>query len=102
MLFLIKYLIRLFQRRRAAAAATSGETGESGAAAPDDRSPRVRRPQGTPAAAGGPLAVLAHQIRFDFKVSLRNPRARFATFIFPVVLLVVFNSAFGSGHTTID
>src|SRR5271156_267132 len=46
--------------------------------------------------------LLAHQIRYDLKVSLRNPRARFGTLIFPIILLVVFNGAFGSSHTTFD
>jgi ABC-2 type transport system permease protein len=45
---------------------------------------------------------LAHQVRYDVLASLRNPRARFMTFIFPILLLVVFNGVFGSGHTTVD
>jgi ABC-2 type transport system permease protein len=34
--------------------------------------------------------------------SLRNPRARFFTFFFPILLLVVFSSVFGHGTTTVD
>jgi ABC-2 type transport system permease protein len=106
MYFLVKYLIRLFQKRRANAAEEPSEAGVAGvqvlAATQPAASPRVRRPDGRPAAAGGPLMLLAHQIRYDLKVSLRNPRARFGTLIFPIILLVVFNGAFGSGHTTLD
>jgi ABC-2 type transport system permease protein len=50
----------------------------------------------------GPIALLAHQVRYDVRVSLRNPRARFFTFFFPVVLLVIFTGVFGHGTTTID
>ncbi|HWF74216.1 MAG TPA: ABC transporter permease, partial [Solirubrobacteraceae bacterium] len=32
---------------------------------------------------------------------MRNPRARFFTFIFPVLLLVIFSSVLGHGHTTL-
>jgi ABC-2 type transport system permease protein len=48
------------------------------------------------------LALLAHQARYDIRASLRNPRARFFTFFFPIVLLVIFTGVFGHGHTTID
>jgi ABC-2 type transport system permease protein len=48
------------------------------------------------------LARLALQVRFDVRASLRDPRARFFTFFFPVVLLVIFNGVFGHGHTTVD
>ncbi len=41
-------------------------------------------------------------MRYDLSASLRNPRARFITFFFPILLLVVFNAAFGNGHTMID
>ncbi|MEA2198857.1 MAG: type transport system permease protein [Solirubrobacteraceae bacterium] len=57
-------------------------------------------PQATPAAQG-PLALLLHQARYDTLASMRNPRARFFTFIFPILLLVIFSSVFGLGHTTI-
>jgi ABC-2 type transport system permease protein len=48
------------------------------------------------------LTLLAHQVRYDVRTSLRNPRARFFTFVFPVLLLVIFTGVFGSGHTVID
>jgi ABC-2 type transport system permease protein len=48
------------------------------------------------------LALLAHQVRYDVRASLRNPRARFFTFFFPLFLLVVFTGVFGHGNTTID
>ena len=35
------------------------------------------------------LSTLAHGVRFELKAMLRNPRARFFTLIFPVVMLVV-------------
>ena len=53
-------------------------------------------------AARGPLALLAHQVRYDVLASLRNPRARFFTFFFPILLLVIFTGVFGNGTTTID
>lgn len=48
------------------------------------------------------LKLLGHQTAYDLRISLRNPRARFFTFVFPVVLLVIFNGVFGHGSTTID
>jgi ABC-2 type transport system permease protein len=54
------------------------------------------------AASRGPIALLAHQVRFGLRTSLRNPRARFFTFFFPIVLLVIFTGVFGHGTTTID
>jgi ABC-2 type transport system permease protein len=49
-----------------------------------------------------PITLLAHQVRYDVLASLRNPRARFFTFCFPIVLLVIFTGVFGHGTTTID
>jgi ABC-2 type transport system permease protein len=48
------------------------------------------------------LALLAHQVRYDVRIGLRNPRARFFTFVFPILLLVIFTGVFGHGTTTID
>jgi ABC-2 type transport system permease protein len=48
------------------------------------------------------LTLLAHQVRYDVRASLRNPRARFFTFVFPVLLLVIFTGVFGHGSTVID
>jgi len=58
------------------------------------------RPSPTPAARGR-LALLLHQARYDTLASMRNPRARFFTFIFPILLLVVFSSVFGHGSSTV-
>ena len=64
---------------------------------------RVTESSRPSAAARGPLALLGHQVRFDLLASFRNPRARFFTFVFPILLLVVFASVFGNhGTTTID
>jgi ABC-2 type transport system permease protein len=49
----------------------------------------------------GPIALLAHQLRYDLKVSFRNPRARFFTFFFPIVMLVIFAGVF-HGTATVD
>jgi ABC-2 type transport system permease protein len=57
-------------------------------------------PTPTPAARG-PLPLLLHQARYDTLASMRNPRARFFTFMFPILLLVIFSSVLGHGHTTI-
>ncbi len=54
------------------------------------------------AASRGTLALLAHQVRYDLLASFRDPRARFFTMIFPIVLLVIFAGVFGSGTTTVD
>lgn len=98
MYFLIKRLLRLWRERQ----------GADAAARPDRPSRRPSRPardadpSRPSAAARGPLALLAHQVRYDVRTSLRNPRARFFTFFFPILLLVVFNGVFGSGHTIVD
>lgn len=120
---LINYLIKLWRRRRgsdpsspagedasgAVSAAPlagqqpSGDTGAEVLAASSAGSrrsaPRTDRPS---AASRGPLMLLAHQAFYDLRTSLRNPRARFMGFIFPLVLLVIFNGVFGKGHTVID
>jgi ABC-2 type transport system permease protein len=53
------------------------------------------------AAARGPLALLAHQTRYELLSARRNPRARFFTFVFPILLLVIFAGVF-HGTTTVD
>jgi ABC-2 type transport system permease protein len=53
------------------------------------------------AAARGPLALLAHQARYELLTAGRNPRARFFTFVFPILLLVIFAGVF-HGTTTVD
>ena len=56
---------------------------------------------GSTPASRGPLALLVHQARYDTLASLRNPRARFFTFMFPIMLLLIFSSVFGHGKTTL-
>lgn len=61
----------------------------------------LRYRPGATAAARGPLALLAHQARHDTLASMRNPRARFFTFGFPILLLIIFSSVFGHGKGTV-
>jgi ABC-2 type transport system permease protein len=53
------------------------------------------------AASRGPIAVLAHQARYEMLTAGRNPRARFFTLFFPVVMLVIFAGVF-HGTATVD
>ncbi len=87
-------LYRIWRRRRdaARAAATAAPSPTPGAAEWGRAS----------AAARGPLALLLHQVRFDLLASARNPRARFFTFVFPILLLVIFAGVFGNGWTVVD
>ena len=63
--------------------------------------PEKLRPQGRSAASRGPIALLAHQARYELLTAGRNPRARFFTFVFPILLLVIFAGVF-HGTTTVD
>jgi ABC-2 type transport system permease protein len=49
----------------------------------------------------GPIALLAHQTRYELLIAGRNPRARFLTVIFPILLLVIFAGVF-HGTTTVS
>jgi ABC-2 type transport system permease protein len=100
MFFLIPYLVRKWRERRERLAGTVGAQAEPLAAQAPASVPRPER-AGPSAAARGPLALLIHQVRYDLRASLRNPRARFFTFFFPILLLVVFNGVFGSGTTVV-
>jgi ABC-2 type transport system permease protein len=62
----------------------------------------VVRIDGPSAASRGWLALLMHQASNDLRISRRNPRARFMGFLFPIVLLVVFDSVWGHLYTTVD
>ncbi len=84
---MILLLIRRYRR---------GRTRARGPAAWSGR-PRTRGP----AAGRGIIALIAHQAGFDLRASFRNPRARFFTFLFPVLLLVILAGVFGNGTTTI-
>jgi ABC-2 type transport system permease protein len=119
MYFLLSYLLRKWRERRdrilaisaevtagvaadAIPGATAAETSPATAgraSAPRVVAGEVARPS---AAARGQATLLLHQVRYDLLTSLRNPRARFFTFFFPIVLLVVFTGVFGSGHTVVD
>jgi ABC-2 type transport system permease protein len=66
---------------------------------PDAAGDHVRQPS---AAARGPVALLVHQARYELLASVRNPRARFFTFAFPILLLVIFAGVFGHGTTIVD
>jgi ABC-2 type transport system permease protein len=71
---------------------------------PDSRgalaAPTRSAARGRSSAADGPLALIAHQARFDLRAAMRNPRARFFTLIFPLLLLVIFDGVFANGTTT--
>jgi ABC-2 type transport system permease protein len=104
MFMLVNYLARLWRERRSRAtdqpaAAHSGAPAAARAGSSPSERPTVARRS---AASRGLIALLAHQVRYDVRASLRNPRARFFTFFFPVVLLVIFTGVFGHGSTTID
>jgi ABC-2 type transport system permease protein len=91
----ILLLTRLYRWWRARQPAGAPEGAPSAAVA----LPRVDSDRPS-AAARGPLALLVHEARYALLAAWRNPRARFFTFIFPVLLLVVFAGVFGHGHTT--
>lgn len=93
MYFLIKRLLRIWRGRQARSTAPATATRSSRPAAWSEG--------GASPAARGTLALLTHQIRFDVLTSMRNPRARFFTFFFPILFLVVFNGVFGSGDTIV-
>ena len=93
MFMLFSYLLRAWRRRRQGTEAAQGTD-----------APAARRPTGptgpTPASRG-PLALLFHEARFDTLASMRNPRARFFTFMFPILIMVIFSSVFGHDKTTL-
>jgi ABC-2 type transport system permease protein len=43
-------------------------------------------------------SLVAHQLRYDLLVSIRNPQSRFFTIVLPVIFLVLLTSLFGN-HT---
>ncbi|HLH13499.1 MAG TPA: ABC transporter permease, partial [Solirubrobacteraceae bacterium] len=110
MLLLFGYLLRAWRRWRGPAA------GAGPAAVPDDESATApaaaaagapaasasarSRPRARSAASRGWIALLAHQTRYELLSGLRNPRARFLTFFFPVAMLVIFAGVF-HGTTTV-
>ncbi|HTU77883.1 MAG TPA: ABC transporter permease [Solirubrobacteraceae bacterium] len=107
MVWLVKYLTRLWRERKERAtgqpAVAHAQHPDAPVAARAETVPNERASLARPSAASrGPIALLAHQVRYDVRASLRNPRARFFTFFFPIVLLVIFTGVFGHGNTTID
>src|SRR3954452_738635 len=66
----------------------------------DELRVRLLRPIPTKSAPEGPamsgLALFAHQFRYDQKAFWRNPASVFFTVAFPVVLLLIFATIFGS------
>lgn len=86
MMYLIKRPLRRRRERREAAEARASASAADFAGA-------------SPAARGTPM-LLAHQARYDLLASFRNPRARFFTFVFPIMFLVIFAGVFGD-HTTV-
>jgi ABC-2 type transport system permease protein len=95
MLSIIRCLQRLLGARRAPAG--SEPSGRS----PAPRARKARPARGRSVAARGSLALLAHQTRYELLAAQRNPRARFFTVFFPVVLLVIFAGVF-HGTTTVS
>lgn len=105
MSLLIIRLYRRWRERRDQKLSTFREASASREtpAAPDVTRTRRETRSGLSAAARGPIALFLHQVRYDLLASTRNPRARFFTFLFPIILLVVFIGVFGNeGHTIIN
>jgi ABC-2 type transport system permease protein len=50
-------------------------------------------------AARGDVALIRHLTRFELVAAIRNPRARFFTFAFPVILLSILVGVSGTGTT---
>jgi ABC-2 type transport system permease protein len=46
--------------------------------------------------------LVAHQLRYDLLVSLRNPQSRFFTIVLPVIFLVLLTSLFGNHTQYVD
>jgi ABC-2 type transport system permease protein len=99
MYFLLRYLIRWWRGRRSTTSRPTPQREPVASPGAGRRRTAIVRPSPT---SRGPLAMLAHQVRYDVLTSLRNPRARFFTFFFPILLLVVFSSVFGHGTTKVD
>lgn len=91
MIMLLVRLFRHFRGRSAAGAIAVGAAGDAVASPGPAASVVVRsRSDGRPSPASHGLpALLVHQTRFDLRASFRNPRARFFTFAFPILLLVI-------------
>ncbi len=105
MILLIVRLYRRWRERRDQGRSISREATASGQApaAPAVTGPRIESGSTLSAAARGAIALFLHQARYELLASMRNTRARFFTFLFPIILLVVFIGVFGhKGHTIIN
>lgn len=114
MFLLIRVIVRWWQERQTPVASDSAVAAQSESAAPagyagaaleEGRAARVRAHAAArkrSAAARGLPSLLGHQVAYDLRISMRNPRARFFTVVFPVLLLVIFTGVFGHGTTVID
>jgi ABC-2 type transport system permease protein len=92
MIWLLKFITRKLRELTANASRRGGAM-----PATAQRLPAQRRS----AAARGPIMLLAHQTRYELLTARRNPRARFFTLLFPVILLVIFAGVF-HGTATLD
>lgn len=109
---MILILVRLYRRwqerrgqtaREEAAPQPAGDVPSSPQAVAAVTRRHAHAPRRKSAGSRGLLALVVHETRYDLLASMRNPRARFFTFLFPIVLLVVFIGVFGhKGHTTIE
>jgi len=48
------------------------------------------------------LRLVAHQVRYDMRVVLRDPQSRFLTILLPVIFLILFASLFGAHATHVN
>jgi ABC-2 type transport system permease protein len=96
---MILLLVRLYRQWRARVAASAGSDLKVSTRV-RDHAPAAGGP-GVSAAARGVAALVVHQATYDLRASFRNPRARFFTFLFPVLLLVILSGIFGHGTTTV-
>ncbi|MDE3070037.1 MAG: ABC transporter permease [Acidobacteriota bacterium] len=49
-----------------------------------------------PATARGGVSLVAHQLRYDLLIVLRDPQSRFFTIVLPLIFLVLLTSLFGN------
>jgi len=95
MFFLGPFLIRKFKAWRARRDAANSDTAKKS----DTQSADPTKAKAT-VGRTNPLMLLAHEASYDLRISMRNTRARFFTFVFPILLLVVFDSIFAGGKNT--
>jgi ABC-2 type transport system permease protein len=108
MIWLLKFLLRKWRELTNTDMPSAGEPDELAVETDARHAPTARsvsaggsRVGQRSAASRGQLALLAHQTRYELLSTRRNPRARFFTFFFPVVMLVIFAGVF-HGTTTVE